>query len=115
MMVANRVINYLFDAPLAAGYTIPEELQSAIALAITWASDNPSNSMNKRCAYAYLVNIPQAILEGHEMYATGTPMERCAKGLRFQLNYVLANCQGYRGEDARFVKKTFKEFIQNEN
>ena len=114
-MTADTITAHLLDSPLPAGYVIPEELKNAIALAITWASDNPSNSMNKHCAYTYLVNIPQAILEGHEMFSNGTPTERCAKGLRVQLNYVLANCQGYRGEDARFVKKVFKEFINNEN
>lgn len=51
-------------------------------------------------AQEYLKNIHEAIDQG------GT------KGLCIQLNYILENAKGWRGEEAKEIKKFVKEWVE---
>jgi len=73
------------------------ELSEALREAERWAKK--SKSQYAGYALTYIYNIPTAI----EDYGT--------KGLKAQLNYVLSNLMGWRGDIARKSKATMKECI----
>lgn len=77
------------------------ELRKALQGVVAWA--DTSSGVNASAARTYALHVPQAMMEAVQM---GRNPE---DGLSMQINYILANLQYWRGEEARHVKKVLKE------
>ena len=84
------------------GSLLTVELRSALQGVVAWA--DTSSGVNASAARTYALHVPQAMLEAVQM---GRDPE---DGLSMQINYVLANLQYWRGEEAKHVKKVLKEY-----
>ena len=84
------------------GSLLTVELRSALQGVVAWA--DTSSGVNASAARTYALHVPQAMLEAVQM---GRDPE---DGLSMQINYVLANLQYWRGEEAKHVKKILKEY-----
>ena len=82
--------------------------REALDKALDWTSIKPY-TVSKNAARAYIQAMPQAEDEGEQFYNSS------AKGRRTQLIYILANLQGWRGEEARMAKVIIKEQIEKDN
>ena len=78
---------------------VSNELNKALNEVEKWAEQ--SNSTYAPYALTYINAIPLAIAEYGE------------HGLQSQLNYVLANLNGWRGEKAKESKAIIKEYIKD--
>ena len=77
------------------------DLRRALQGVVAWAET--SSGANATAARIYALHAPQAMMEAVDMGRD--PKD----GLSMQINYVLANLQYWRGEEARHVKKVLKE------
>jgi len=102
--------NYFMAHHYPEDYKIPQAINNALVQAMWWTNIDIDKSVNKQAANVYLLHVPHAILEGHEMGMGVTPIARIESGLKTQILYILANLQGWRGEEAKRCKRILKAF-----